>query len=165
MKKTTINSKADAINAIKKAVDSKKQTADSKKQTAEKKVVIDFTAVKKALADIDSRFVVYDDNIDKACNYCSIRLLLKDNAIDSRRVFCLYYNASSVCIHCAVRFESVCSNVDYHLNTRKSEYTKSVSLDDLVQHVNALIAHEIARLKLDSTTATEATAEAIAEAK
>lgn len=118
-------------------------------------VTIDFSAVKTALADIDPRFVVFDDMVenDKA-NYCSLRLVLADGATDSRKVFCIYYNAKCVTIHCAKRFEAVCDTV-YKLNTKRTEYTLTCKLDMLPTYVHSLLAAECARLKLSAYTKAE----------
>ena len=122
------------------------------KNTNTTNTTITFSDVTKALASIDERFTLYDDASVYAKAYCSIRLILKDKSIDTRRVFCLYMNTKCITIHCAVRFASVCDNNNYHLNTRKSEYTKSVTLDELAQHVNALLTHECERLKMSAYT-------------
>ena len=157
--KKTVADRQTAVAEMKKAVAKQSKTAvktESKTENTER-VVIDFNAVKTALATLDSRFTVYDDmqSNDRA-NYCSIRLILKDSSIDSRKVFCIYYNVKSVTIHCAVRFQSVCDNAEYRINKKRTEYTKSVSLDALAEHVNALIQHEIERLQMNKTaTATE----------
>ena len=123
-----------------------------------KENTINYEAVKKALATIDSRFTVYDDMKDKDnVNYCSIRLILKDKTIDSRKVFCIYYNAQSVTIHCAKRFESVCDTM-YTLNKKKTEYTLTCKLDMLAIYVHALLSYECERLKMSVYTRHETTA-------
>ena len=116
------------------------------------KQTINYETVKKALATIDSRFTVYDDMKDRDnVNYCSIRLILKDKTIDSRKVFCIYYNAQSVTIHCAKRFESVCDTM-YTLNKKRTEYTLTCKLDMLSVNVHALLSHECERLKMSRYT-------------
>ena len=119
-----------------------------------KTVTIDYTTVKNALRTIDSRFVVYDDFIDNdKANYCSIRTLRVDNTVDTRRVFCIYYNAKSVTIHCAYRFKDVCSACEsYHLNKKQTEYTRSVKLEELAECVHALLTAECERLKMSKYT-------------
>lgn len=125
--------------------------------TTNNNVVINYDSVKKALATIDKRFTVYDDMIDKDnVNYCSIRLVLKDKSIDTRKVFCIYYNAKSVTIHCAKRFESVCDTM-YTLNKKKTEYTLTCKIDSLATNVHALLAHECDRLKMSAYTRNETT--------
>ena len=138
-----------------------------------KVATINYESVKDALHTIDSRFVVYDDFIDNdKANYCSIRLVLADKSIDTRRVFCIYYNAKSVTIHCAYRFKDVCSACEsYHLNKKQTEYTRSVKLEELAECVHALLIAECDRLKMSKYTQsvtekkTSATRKASAKAK
>ena len=158
-----MNKKTETIESIKKAVAEKKaqQKNDNKNNTKKPvqkkeaiKEAITFGTVKKALNNVDKRFTVYDDmQVNDRANYCSLRLILKDKSIDTRKVFCIYYNAASVTIHCAARFESVCA--DYRLNKKRTEYTKTVSLDELAEAVNTLLADEIARLQMKETTASK----------
>ena len=131
------------------------ETLVNKQHTTMTKQTINYDSVKKALATIDSRFVVFDDmqSNDRA-NYCSLRLVLKDKSIDSRKVFCIYYNASCVTIHCAKRFESVCDTM-YKLNAKRTEYTLTCKLDMLATYVHSLLAHECARLKMSAYTQTQ----------
>lgn len=122
---------------------------------------IEFSTVKKALETIDSRFVVFDDitvneNADRVINYCSLRLVLKDKSIDTRKIFCIYYNKNSVTIHCAKRFESVCDTM-YKINSKKTEYTLTCKLEDLQTNVHALLAYECSRLKMSTYVRNEKT--------
>lgn len=117
---------------------------------------INYEAVKEALASIDARFVVFDDfTVNDRANYCSIRLVLSDKTIDTRKVFCIYYNAKSVTLHCAKRF--ACDE-SFRLNKKQTEYTKSVALDALKSEVDALLTKECERLKMSAYEAKKATA-------
>ena len=121
-----------------------------------KTTTINYESVKNALATIDKRFVVADDiaentDADKVVNYCSIRKVLADNSIDTKRVFSIYYNANSVTIHCAKRFSNVCSE-SYHLNKKQTEYTHNVKLEELAECVHALLTDECERLKMSKYT-------------
>lgn len=124
--------------------------------TAQKQKVT-FEDVQKALASLDERFVVFreSDSANVVRNYCSIRLLLSDKTVDKTRIFCLYYNASSVTIHCAKRFE--CDDT-YHLSKDEHEYTKSVKLDALQNDVDALLTKECIARKMSAYEAKKATA-------
>lgn len=115
----------------------------------EKPTTITFEAINSALASMDSRFALVNDAMesDKGVIYCSIRLRNDNGEVGTRKLFCLYYvNRSTVCIHCAKRFESVCDSV-YKLNSKKTEYTLSCSLSDLYIYVKSLLAYECSLLK------------------
>ena len=103
-----------------------------------------YATVNKALAALDPRFVLVDDSqlSTKGVNYCSIRLAEKNGGYGVRKVFCIYYLSSNKCtIHCAKRFESVCDTV-YKLNSKKTEYTLTCSVDVLPTFVKSLLSYE-----------------------
>ena len=127
--------------------------------TENKTATIDYSAVKKALASIDSRFTVFEekDDANTIRNYCSIRLILADKTVDNKRLFCIYYSQKKVVIHCARRFETVCDSV-YKLNAKKTEYTLSCDLSNLATYVHSLLAYECSQRKMSTYTKQTVTA-------
>lgn len=158
----------------------KRNAIEEAHKTMSKKTIVTLDTIKKALATIDTRYAVYDDILDSnkfhkndtsALEYCSIHAVQLDKSLNKNIVFSLYYvNRTTICIHCARRFENVCSE-SYKLNKKQTEYTRTVSIEELAECVHALLTDECARLKMSKYTQsvtekkTSATRKASAKAK